>query len=120
MPLLDHRVVEFAWRLPMRSKIRDGQGKWILRQVLFRHVPRELVERPKMGFSVPIGLWLRGPLKRWADDLIAGNGLRRTGLLGQETLQREWQRFLSDPGDDGLGLWALLMFLAWQERWLKH
>lgn len=119
VPLLDHRVVEFAWHLPMSSKIRNGEGKWILRQVLYRHVPRDLIERPKMGFSVPIGLWLRGPLKRWADDLISGNGLRRAGLLGQEALQKEWKRFLGDPGDDGLGLWALLMFLAWQERWIR-
>ena len=81
VPILDHRVVEFAWRLPLSLKVRDGEGKWILRQVLHRRVPRHLVDRPKVGFSVPIADWLRGPLKPWGEELLDPSRLQAGGLL---------------------------------------
>lgn len=114
-PLLDHRVVEFAWALPMEFKRRDGLSKWALRQVLYRHVPRELVERPKMGFEVPIGLWLRGPLRDWAAALLDPTRLRREGWFDPEVIARHWAEHLSGRCNWGMQLWNVLMFQAWLE-----
>jgi asparagine synthase (glutamine-hydrolysing) len=115
-PLLDHRVVEFSWRLPRSLKLRDGVGKWILRQVLYRRVPKELVERPKMGFSVPIDRWLRGPLKQWASELLSPDELARTGLLNPTAIREAWQGFQLGRSA-GAALWAVIMFQAWRARW---
>ena len=112
-PLLDHRVVEFALRLPLSMKIRQGQSKWLLRQVLYRHVPQALVDRPKMGFSVPIGAWLRGPLREWAGDLIASAGGPAAGLLDRAALARMLAEHAAGVRDRNQQLWAALMFLAW-------
>lgn len=117
VPLLDHRVVEFSWGLPRRFKIRDGKGKWLLRQVLYRHVPAAMVERPKMGFSVPIDRWLRGPLREWAGDLLASDALERDGLLDAAPIHAAWRDLRAGRGDAGLGLWAVVMLQAWRERW---
>jgi asparagine synthase (glutamine-hydrolysing) len=116
-PLLDHRIVEFSWRLPRSLKLRGNVGKWILRQVLYRRVPRALVERPKMGFSVPIDQWLRGPLRSWAGDVLSGDGLRRSGLLEPEPIARGWKELLEGRRASGPGLWAVVMFEAWRTRW---
>jgi asparagine synthase (glutamine-hydrolysing) len=116
VPLLDHRVVEFSWRVPSGWKIRDGQGKWLLRQVLYRHVPQALVDRPKVGFSVPIESWLRGPLKEWASDLIA-DGRGKT-LLQLGAVREAWDGFQSGRTGDGLGMWAILQYRAWEDTWL--
>jgi len=115
VPLLDHRLVEFAWRVPTKFKYRDGKGKWLLRQVLYRYVPKELMERPKMGFAVPIGEWLRGSLREWADDLLNEQRLEREGYLHPEPVQKMWQAHLA--GKRGLEhqLWNVLMFQAWLE-----
>jgi asparagine synthase (glutamine-hydrolysing) len=118
VPILDHRVVEFSWRLPRSLKIRDGQGKWLLRQVLYRHVPRELVDRPKVGFSVPIDRWLRGPLRPWAEDLLVPCDLERNGALCAKPILSAWQKYKTGRSRGGLGLWAILMFQAWRQRWL--
>jgi asparagine synthase (glutamine-hydrolysing) len=116
VPMLDHQVVEFAWRVPLSMKIRDGQGKWLLRQVLYKFVPRELIERPKSGFDVPIGDWLRGPLRSWAESLLDEARLRREGFLDARLIQTRWREHLSGRRDWQLSLWNVLMFQAWLER----
>jgi asparagine synthase (glutamine-hydrolysing) len=118
VPLLDHRVVEFAWALPRSAKIRGGQSKWLLRQVLYRHVPPELVERPKMGFGIPLGEWLRGPLRDWAETLLAEKRLREAGFFDIACVRRHWAEHLSGHRNWQYLLWDVLMFEAWRERWL--
>ncbi len=113
IPMLDHRVVEFAWRLPLDMKIRNGQGKWLLRQVLYRHVPRELVERPKSGFGLPIGDWLRGPLRDWAEELLREERLKREGIFNAEPIRAAWYEHLSGRRNNAYHLWDVLMFQAW-------
>ena len=116
-PLLDHRIFEFAWRLPENLKHRNGKGKWLLRQVLARYVPPELTERPKMGFSIPIGDWLKGPLRDWAEDLLSEKRLSGDGLLDPGLVRATWKRLLAGhPGADAR-IWTVLMFQAWRHRW---
>jgi asparagine synthase (glutamine-hydrolysing) len=117
VPLIDHRVVEFAWRLPAHARMRNGTRKWLLRQVLYRHVPRELVERPKMGFSIPLGEWLRGPLRDWAESLLAEKRLREGNLFNVQHVRRHWAEHLSGHRNWQYLLWSVLMFEAWRERW---
>jgi asparagine synthase (glutamine-hydrolysing) len=113
VPMLDHQVVEFAWRVPLSLKIRDGQGKWLLRQVLYKHVPRELIERPKAGFYVPIADWLRGPLRGWAESLLSEARLRREGFFDATVIRNSWNQHLSGRRDWQQALWNVLMFQAW-------
>ena len=115
-PLLDHRVVAFAGSLPLEMKLRGATSKWALRQVLYRYVPAELIERPKMGFEVPVGVWLRGPLRDWAEDLLAPHRVKDSGLLDAGLVRRTWQEHLSGRFNWGLQLWNVLMLLAWQRR----
>jgi asparagine synthase (glutamine-hydrolysing) len=113
VPLIDHRLVAFAWSLPERQKVRDGQGKWLLRRVLDRYVPRNLIDRPKMGFAVPIDDWLRGPLRDWAEALLA-----RPGPIEMTPVKRAWAEHQSGKRNWQYHLWAVLMFQAWSARWL--
>lgn len=115
VPLLDHRVVELAWRLPLDMKIRNGQGKWLMRQVLYRHVPRELIERPKKGFSIPLAAWLRGPLRDWAESLLDEQRLRREGFFNPAPIRQAWAQHLDGKNDCSTRLWCILMFQAWLE-----
>lgn len=116
VPLIDHRLYEFAWRIPLSMKIRDGQGKWILRRVLDRHVPRTLVDRPKMGFAVPVAEWLRGPLREWAEDLLSESRLRAEGYFDATTVHNLWRGHIRGARDWHRTLWDLLMFQSWLER----
>jgi asparagine synthase (glutamine-hydrolysing) len=113
IPLLDHRIVEFAWSLPLEIKLRDGVGKWPLREVLYRHVPKSLIERPKMGFSVPIGEWLRGPLRDWAESLLDDQRLREQDIFKPEPVRLKWAEHLSGKANWQDDLWDVLMFQAW-------
>lgn len=117
VPLLDPSVVGFAWRLPLGLKLRQGKGKWLLRQVLHRYVPKALVERPKMGFAVPLERWLRGPLRDWAEDLLEERGLREDGLLDAGVVRTAWREHLSGAQNREHALWGVLMFQEWKRRW---
>lgn len=114
-PFLDRDVVEFAWTLPMRMKLCDGKGKWPLRRLLDRHVPRALIERPKQGFGIPLDDWLRGPLREWAEALLSEDRLRREGYLLAAPIRAAWQQHLRGEASCGHRLWSVLMFQAWLE-----
>lgn len=116
IPLLDHRVVEFAWTLPTEWKVRDGEGKWLLRQLLYKHVPRKFVERRKTGFGVPIGAWLRGALRDWAEALLEDRRLRAEGFFDPAPIVKKWREHLSGRRNWEYYLWDVLMFQAWLEK----
>jgi asparagine synthase (glutamine-hydrolysing) len=116
MPFLDYRVVEFAWRLPLDLKIRNGQGKWILRQILYNYVPKELIDRPKTGFGVPLDSWLRGPLREWAEALLAEDRLKREGFFNPNPVRLKWMEHLSEKKNWQYHLWDILMFQIWLEN----
>ncbi|MBI1920108.1 MAG: asparagine synthase (glutamine-hydrolyzing) [Geobacter sp.] len=115
VPFLDHRVVEFAWQLPHSMKIRKGDGKWLLRQVLYKYVPRELIERPKTGFSVPLGNWLRGELRDWAEALLDERRMISEGFFNPTLIRQKWLEHLSGRYNWQHNLWGILMFQAWLE-----
>ena len=117
VPFLDHRVFEFAWRIPMAMKIQNDEGKWLLRNLLARYVPRVFTERPKMGFGVPIDAWLRGPLRDWAEALLNEARLRREGFFHPEPIRKMWAQHLSGSRNRQYLLWDVLMFQAWQEEY---
>ena len=115
VPVLDHNVIEFAWRLPLYFKLRRSEAKWALKQVLYRYVPPNLVERPKMGFGVPVGMWLRGPLREWAEDLLSSASLRQHGFFYDKPIREKWDEHVSGSSNWQYLLWPVLMFQAWLE-----
>jgi len=115
VPFLDHRVAELAWRLPLNMKIRDGLGKWALRQVLYKYVPKELIDRPKAGFAIPVGQWLRGPLRDWAEALLDEKRLELEGYFYPKPIRDKWLQHLTGRYDHTPSLWAVLMFQSWLE-----
>lgn len=115
VPLLDHRVAELAWRIPMHQKVRNGQGKWLLRQVLYKYVPKALIERPKHGFGVPIDEWLRGPLRDWAEALLDERRLREEGYFDPVPVRKMWLDHVAGRVNEHYRLWDVLMFQAWLE-----
>ena len=116
VPILDHRVFELAWRLPPALRIEGMKGKIALREVLARHVPRHLFERPKMGFAVPLDAWLRGPLREWAESLLGPGDLEAIGLK-PDVVRATWNEHLSGRSNRQMMLWPILMLRAWSERW---
>jgi asparagine synthase (glutamine-hydrolysing) len=116
VPMLDHRLVEFAWSIPDHFKVRDGQGKWLLREMLYRYVPKRLLDRPKAGFAVPLGNWLRGPLRDWAEALLDEERLRREGFLDAAMVRRCWEDHLAGRSYGHAKIWNVLMFQAWLEE----
>ena len=117
VPFLDPEVFATAWRIPPDIKLRDGTNKWVLRQVLYRHVPRALIDRPKMGFAVPLDAWLRGPLRDWAEDLLSSASLAALPMLDAPAVRGLWRAHLRGQGHYAQQLWAVLQLLAWQRRW---
>jgi len=118
VPFLDNQLTEFAWSLPLALKIRGGVGKWPLRQVLKRYVPEELFNRPKMGFGIPIGDWLRGPMRDWAEDLLSESSLEDAGWLNAKAVRSNWAEHLSGRRNLVHQLWSVLMFIAWKRKWM--
>ena len=119
-PFLDRDVIEFAWSLPMGMKLRGGQGKWLLRKLVDRHVPAALMNRPKMGFGIPLDDWLRGPLREWAEDLLAEDRLRQEGFFDPKPIRTTWLRHLRGEGSYGYRMWSVLIFQAWLENEGSH
>jgi asparagine synthase (glutamine-hydrolysing) len=112
-PFLDHRVAELAWQMPLNIQMNNGHGKWPLRQVLYRYVSPEILERPKAGFAIPIGQWLRGPLKPWAESLLSQKRLDEDGYFYSAPIRKKWTEHLSGSHDHTASLWAVIMFQAW-------
>ena len=115
-PFLDHDLVQFAWSLPMHMKLRNGQGKWLLRRLVDRHVPPALMDRPKMGFGIPLDQWLRGPLREWAENLLSEERLLREGYFDPKPIRKTWLKHQSGQVSAGHRLWSVLMFQAWLEN----
>jgi len=115
VPLLDYRIVEFAAQLPLSMKIHQGSGKWILKELLDRYVPRNLIERPKSGFGVPIGEWLKDPLRDWAEDLLSEDRIKSEGYFDAKEVRRVWAQHTSGRKNQQYQLWSVLMFQAWLE-----
>jgi asparagine synthase (glutamine-hydrolysing) len=117
VPFLDRDVVEFSTRIPPDMKVRAGRGKWLVRQVLYKHVPAALIDRPKTGFSIPLDDWLRGPLKSWASDLLSPDRLQRQGLFDAKRVSHQLGEHMSGRRNHGYWLWNVLMAQAWHDEW---
>jgi asparagine synthase (glutamine-hydrolysing) len=119
-PFLDHRVVEFAWRLPLAMKVKNGEGKLIVKELLYKYVPKKLIDRPKMGFAIPLDAWLRGPLKDWAQSLLDERRIKNEGFFDYLPIKQKWEEHLSGRRNWQYLLWDVLMFQAWQDKWKNN
>ena len=117
--MLDHRLLDFSWRLPHALRIRDGRGKWLLRRVLDRYVPATLMDRPKTGFSLPIGQWLRGPLRDWVESLLSPAALSDSDVFDGKLVRAAWDRHTSQETNEELRLWPVLMYQEWWAAWCR-
>jgi asparagine synthase (glutamine-hydrolysing) len=115
VPFLDHRIVELSQRIPLSMQIRNGTGKSVLRNILYKHVPKELIERPKAGFGIPLGSWLRGPLRSWVEELINTNRLESEGYLDSALVDKIWREHLSGQRDWSFRIWSVVIFQQWLE-----
>ena len=113
MPFLDHKLIEYAWKIPHSLKYKNGEGKWILKQILKNYVPKDLTERPKKGFGIPLDTWLRGPLKDWAENLLNEKRLSQEGYFNPKLIRDKWKEHLSNKKNWQYDLWNILMFQAW-------
>ncbi|MEW5947367.1 MAG: asparagine synthase C-terminal domain-containing protein, partial [bacterium] len=120
VPLLDHRVVEFVWRLPLHFRVKNGETKRLLRTILEKYVPRSLIERPKHGFSAPVDEWIKGPLRDWAEALLAPRALADSGIFHEQTVRNLWREHLAGRYNHKHRLWHVIMFQAWREKWLNR
>lgn len=120
VPMLDHRVIEFAWSLPLSLRVRGGEGKWLLKQLLDRYVPRALTDRPKTGFGIPIDSWLRGPLRDWAEALLGESRLRRDGFLNPAPIRQKWLEHVGGRRNWAYWLWDIIMFQTWWDEQLRR
>ena len=116
IPFLDHRIFEYSWTLPLDLKIRDGQTKWLLRQVLYKSVPKELIDQPKMGFGIPLDSWLRGPLRDWAEKLLNTDRIAREGYFDPVATRKMWNEHLNVSRNWMSILWSILMFQSWLDN----
>ena len=116
LPYLDHKLIEYAWTIPQALKLRNGSGKWILKEILNRYVPKSFTDRPKMGFAVPIDNWLRGPLRDWAQNLLSEKRLKREGYLNPHLITNKWNEHLSGKKNWQHELWDILMFQDWLDK----
>ncbi len=120
-PLMDYELAEYSWRMPQHLKVKNGKGKWVLREILKHHIPEELYDRPKMGFCVPLNEWLQGPLKEWANDLLDPTFLKNQGLLNEGMVTDQWKNFQNEKIEykNRRDIWAVLMFQAWYNQWMR-
>ena len=116
IPFLDHNLIEYVWRIPHSLKFKKGEGKWILKKILNKYVPKHLTDRPKMGFGIPIGAWLRGPLRDWAENLLDQKRLQQEGYFNSKLIRDKWTEHLSYKRDWQYDLWNVLMFQAWIDQ----
>ena len=116
IPLLDHTLIEYILRLPFHFKYRENTSKWLLRKVLYKHVPRQFIERPKMGFGIPIDTWLRGPLRDWAESLLSERALADSGMINPGPVRKKWLEHQSGHCNWKYQLWPVLMFQAWHQQ----
>ena len=116
IPFLNHKLIEYAWKIPNSLKFKNGKGKWILRKILQNYVPENLINRPKMGFGIPLDAWLRGPLRDWAENLLNETKLSQDGFLNTELVRDKWKDFIINKGKWQYDLWNILMFQAWLDK----
>jgi asparagine synthase (glutamine-hydrolysing) len=120
VPILDHKIVEYSWKLPLTTNIRNGTSKWVLRNILYQYVPKELIDRPKAGFAAPIDTWLRGPLRDWAESLLDEKKIKDQGYFNESLIMKKWNEHLSGKYNWQYQLWNVLMFQAWHECWMEE